>query len=1034
MVAVQSVLDRVLPVTPPRRFVKGGGQSDPSGSGSCGPGAMVLTGVCAVGGVLLTMQTVSHINTLPDLEKIALSALASVFFVVLSNVLLTFGPTRNHGRILVDRIKHAPQNWEEETLRSFVETGTWLCVCWLTADATGNWPLALLCATVSSWFVVLFGEMATTRYRTVEEKLRRVWGDTALESQYKASGSSFLLCLYGYGILNSIYAHVQDIALAGLLSGLTGSVLLLTAKLLAAWPPTRRAGLLIEGRMSPGGTLANWRDYPLRSATEACSFVGITLGVYASHSLTLAVQAGAFSGMVVCLVGELFAPSEGQGEDRSAWMVPLCVCAYSIVVGLHTVFTQAPLLLGREVSLGEQLLLGTAGAGFMHVAGRLFLRYAGTRKVGRVIQARISRARFYWVAFPVRTAAELLGTLALTWATWSLTESVRAVLLCSLLCFCGVVLLSELIQMHFAVLWLWIVERPSQAVQMTVRQSIELALGCAWLQIVAWKVLTWRSGRLTIFNIPVPGPLTRIGSPRAKPAKPAAPPPLDVTVPAIAARATRDISRTEMSRHCTVDDMWLAVHGGVYDVTTFHQRHPGGVVIVEYAGIDATDQFELFHSAAVAPRLRPLLIGRLVDDAPDDAPAGAGADAASSAATTAATADADADADAAVGSDVVVQPSLHHGLLHDPCSASDIAASAAAAADPCTLEYRELRRQLWEEGAFEPRASYYALKQVLVFAFLGGALGLLACCEGDAMRLGLAPVLLGIGLQQAAFLAHDAMHNGVCARRGDTRAREQLGQLNAGLLLGISVQMWLKEHSEHHSYTLRPHADPQFFYFPIWLQSLKEVPLWKTELPVSPRARKLLWGGVKLLTRVQHITFLPLIFLISRFNFIGISWAFAIKGRHGRDLLAMGAHWLWYAALMTFAFSSTRERFIFWLVHYCAVGVLHIQLLMSHLSTEQLTPPEERALGLFKAQLAATRNLSSQWYSHWFHGGLEMQIEHHLFPQLPRHQLHAVAPRVRALAAKHGVEYLETGFWEALAYILRDLRSLSTALATVDFV
>ena len=122
-------------------------------------------------------------------------------------------------------------------------------------------------------------------------------------------------------------------------------MLLLTAKLLAAWPPTRRAGLLIEGRRiwSPGQTLANWRDYPLRSAGEACSFVGITLGVYASRSLTLAVQAGAFSGMVVCLLGELFAPSEGQGEDRSAWMLPLCVCAYSIVVGLHTVFTQAPL-------------------------------------------------------------------------------------------------------------------------------------------------------------------------------------------------------------------------------------------------------------------------------------------------------------------------------------------------------------------------------------------------------------------------------------------------------------------------------------------------------------------------------------------------------------------------------------------------------------------------------------------------------------------------------------------------------------------
>ena len=41
---------------------------------------------------------------------------------------------------------------------------------------------------------------------------------------------------------------------------------------------------------------------------------------------------------------------------------------------------------------------------------------------------------------------------------------------------------------------------------------------------------------------------------------------------------------------------------------------------------------------------------------------------------------------------------------------------------------------------------------------------------------------------------------------------------------------------------------------------------------------------------------------------------------------------------------------------------------------------------------------------------------------------------MRALAAKHGVAYVETDFWEALVYILRDLRSLSTALATVDFV
>ena len=57
-----------------------------------------------------------------------------------------------------------------------------------------------------------------------------------------------------------------------------------------------------------------------------------------------------------------------------------------------------------------------------------------------------------------------------------------------------------------------------------------------------------------------------------------------------------------------------------------------------------------------------------------------------------------------------------------------------------------------------------------------------------------------------------------------------------------------------------------------------------------------------------------------------------------------------------------------------------------------------------------------------------MQIEHHLFPQLPRHQLHAVAPRVRALATKHGVPYTMLGFFEAIGQCLSALHTMSFAV------
>jgi len=111
------------------------------------------------------------------------------------------------------------------------------------------------------------------------------------------------------------------------------------------------------------------------------------------------------------------------------------------------------------------------------------------------------------------------------------------------------------------------------------------------------------------------------------------------------------------------------------------------------------------------------------------------------------------------------------------------------------------------------------------------------------------------------------------------------------------------------------------------------------------------------------------------------------------------------------------------------VGVLHVQLLLSHMMAPQFSEAEEAAMGVFKTQLLTSRNITSHWWSHWLHGGLERQIEHHLFPQLPRHRLSHVAPRVRALAEKHGIPYVELGFPSAVALCLRQLRTMSTALA-----
>uniref|UniRef100_A0A8C9X386 acyl-CoA (8-3)-desaturase n=1 Tax=Sander lucioperca TaxID=283035 RepID=A0A8C9X386_SANLU len=65
-------------------------------------------------------------------------------------------------------------------------------------------------------------------------------------------------------------------------------------------------------------------------------------------------------------------------------------------------------------------------------------------------------------------------------------------------------------------------------------------------------------------------------------------------------------------------------------------------------------------------------------------------------------------------------------------------------------------------------------------------------------------------------------------------------------------------------------------------------------------------------------------------------------------------------------------------------------------------------------QLQATCNIKQSLFNDWFSGHLNFQIEHHLFPTMPRHNYHLVAPLVRALCEKHGIPYqvktLQQGF------------------------
>ncbi|CAO2208391.1 unnamed protein product [Urochloa humidicola] len=61
----------------------------------------------------------------------------------------------------------------------------------------------------------------------------------------------------------------------------------------------------------------------------------------------------------------------------------------------------------------------------------------------------------------------------------------------------------------------------------------------------------------------------------------------------------RFVTSAEMAKHSAEGDLWVAVQGKVYDVTSWLPHHPGGdLPLLSLAGQDVTDAFVAYHPAS----------------------------------------------------------------------------------------------------------------------------------------------------------------------------------------------------------------------------------------------------------------------------------------------------------------------------------------------------------------------------------------------------------------------------------------------------
>jgi fatty acid desaturase len=335
----------------------------------------------------------------------------------------------------------------------------------------------------------------------------------------------------------------------------------------------------------------------------------------------------------------------------------------------------------------------------------------------------------------------------------------------------------------------------------------------------------------------------------------------------------------------------------------------------------------------------------------------------------------------------------------------------AVLADQRGSDYAGLSRQVRAARLLDRTPWRYGLRIAATVLFF------LACwwalVEIGQSWLVLVPaVLLGVASTQVAFLGHDGGHQQIAATRtGNT----VVGLLAGNLLTGLSIGWWIDKHVRHHANPNKEDHDPD----------IGEGVFAFTTAQAANRAGRL----PRAIARNQAVLFFPLLTLEGlNLHVASVRWLFRARGGRLRrtELLLLSAHMLAYLGVVLWVLSPVLavafvavHQAVFGLYMGCSFAPNHKG--MPIIGTEQ-------KLDYLRRQVVTSRNVRGGWFVDQLLGGLNYQVEHHLFPSMPRTHLRKAQRLVQTYCAQHRIPYTETSLFASYACALRYLHTLGEPL------
>jgi fatty acid desaturase len=144
------------------------------------------------------------------------------------------------------------------------------------------------------------------------------------------------------------------------------------------------------------------------------------------------------------------------------------------------------------------------------------------------------------------------------------------------------------------------------------------------------------------------------------------------------------------------------------------------------------------------------------------------------------------------------------------------------------------------------------------------------------------------------------------------------------------------------------------------------------------------------------------------------------------ESLALGAHFALYFGLL-FSVLEPLQALLFIAVHR---GLFGMYMVLIFAPNHKAMPVLDRnsQLDFLHRQVLTSRNVMAHPITDFWYGGLNYQIEHHLFPRLPRNKLREAQQIIRDFCGDHSIAYHETSVLQSYREILQHLHEVGGPL------